>query len=83
MTRGVENTLLAHGGTEDIDIPTPTVRAILTDAICSGELARENELLKAQVAALEEANAALANERDFYKSLAHQHEERAMGKVYD
>ena len=80
--REIDNAVLMHGGTEDIDIPTPTVRAILTDAICYGELARENELLKAQVAALEEANAALANERDFYKGLAHRHEERAMGKVY-
>ena len=45
MNREIDNALLVHGGTEDIDIPAPAVRAILTDAVCSGELVREIESL--------------------------------------
>lgn len=60
MTREIDNALLTHGGTEDIDIPAPAVRAILTDAVCAGEIARENEALRKQNEALEEANQALA-----------------------
>ena len=67
MSREIDNALLTHGGTEDIDIPAPAVRAILTDAVCAGESARENEALRKQNAALEEANEALAKERDYYK----------------
>lgn len=81
MTHHIDNALLLHGGNDDM--PTPAIRAILTDAICSGYLARENEMLRRQNAALEEANQALANERDFYKQRAHEQEERAMGKVYE
>lgn len=33
MTRGVENTLLTHGGTEDIDIPYPALQRIVEDAL--------------------------------------------------
>ena len=47
MNREIDNALLVHGGTEDIDIPAPAVRAILTDAVCSGELVREIESLPA------------------------------------
>ncbi len=46
MNRETDNALLLHGGSEDIDIPAPAIHSILTDAICSGELARENEALK-------------------------------------
>ncbi len=60
MNRETDNALLLHGGSEDIDIPAPAIHSILTDAICSGELARENEALKLQVEALEEHNQALA-----------------------
>ena len=81
MAHHIDNALLLHGGNDDM--PTPAIRAILTDAICSGELARGNEMLRAQVSALEEANQSLANERDAYKQRVHDLEERAMGKVYE
>ena len=48
MSREIDNALLTHGGTEDIDIPAPAARAILTDAICAGELTQEIEALKKQ-----------------------------------
>ena len=66
MSREIDNALLTHGGTEDIDIPAPSVRAILTDAVCAGEIARENEALKKQIEALEEHN---ANQARTIKSL--------------
>ena len=59
MTRGVENTLLAHGGTEDIDIPYPTLQRIVNDALkpdCDDMVSQ----LRLQNEALEEANQALA-----------------------
>ena len=55
MTHDIGNTLLKHCG--EPEIPKPAVRAILTDAVCVGELMRENEALKQQNAALEEHNA--------------------------
>ena len=83
MSREIDNALLTHGGTEDIDIPATAVRAILTDAICVGDLTRENEALKQQNAALEEANHALANERDFYKDQCHKYEDRLAGRCFE
>lgn len=59
MTRGVENTLLAHGGTEDIDIPYPALQRIVEDALkpdCDDMVSK----LRLQNEALEEANQALA-----------------------
>lgn len=82
MTRGVENTLLAHGGTEDIDIPYPTLTKLVNDAH-HVDVDALLDSKNAQIAALEEANKALADERDFYKQRAHELEDRAMGKVYD
>ena len=66
MTREIDNALLTHGGTEDIDIPAPAVRATLTDAVCAGKLAREVDALKKQIEALEEHN---ANQARTIKSL--------------
>lgn len=83
MTREIDNALLTHGGTEDIDIPAPAVRAILTDAVCAGELALEVEALKKQIEALEEANQALANERDYYKQQSRDRDERLAGRCYE
>lgn len=83
MNREIDNALLVHGGTEDIDIPAPAVRAILTDAVCAGELVREIESLRQQNAALEEANQALANERDRYRSQCHRLEDRLAGREYE
>lgn len=64
MSHDIGNTLLKHCG--EPDIPKPAVRAILTDAVCTGELARENEALKKQIEALEEHN---ANQARTIKSL--------------
>ena len=83
MNREIDNALLVHGGTEDIDIPAPAVRAILTDAVCAGELAREIESLRRQNAALEEANQSLANERDRYRSQCHRLEDMLAGREYE
>ena len=83
MSREIDNALLTHGGTEDIDIPAPAVRAILTDAVCVSELTRENEALKKQNAALEEANHALANERDHYRSECRRLEDRLAGRCFE
>ena len=66
MNREIDNALLVHGGTEDIDIPAPAVRAILTDAVCAGELTQEIESLRKQIEALEEHN---ANQARTIKSL--------------
>jgi len=66
MSREIDNALLTHGGTEDIDIPAPAVRAILTDAVCAGELTQEIESLRKQIEALEEHN---ANQARTIKSL--------------
>jgi hypothetical protein len=83
MSREIDNALLTHGGTEDIDIPAPAVRAILTDAVCTGELVREVDALKKQNAALEEANKRVCDERDLYKSLCHQLEARLAGREFE
>ena len=83
MSREIDNALLTHGGTEDIDIPAPAVRAILTDAVCTGELVREVDALKKQNAALEEANQSLAKERDYYKKQASDRDERLAGRCFD
>ena len=53
MTRGVENTLLTHGGTEDIDIPLPALQQIVNDAMTGRHTCHS-------CIALEEANQALA-----------------------
>ncbi len=83
MNRETDNALLLHGGSEDIDIPAPAIHSILTDAICSGELARENEALKLQVEALEEHNQALAKERDFYRGECRKYEDRLNGREFE
>ena len=83
MSREIDNALLTHGGTEDIDIPAPAARAILTDAICAGELTQEIEALRKQNAALEEANQALAKERDYYKQQARDRDERLAGRCLE
>ena len=83
MNREIDNALLVHGGTEDIDIPAPAVRAILTDAVCVSELAREVDALRKQNAELEEHNQALAKERDYYKQQARDRDERLAGRCFE
>ena len=59
MTREIDNALLAHGGTEDIDIPYPALQRIVEDALkpdCGDMISQ----LRLQNEALEEANQSLA-----------------------
>lgn len=59
MTREIDNALLAHGGTEDIDIPYPALQQIIDDELepdCDDMVSK----LRLQNEALEEANQALA-----------------------
>ncbi len=59
MTREIDNALLAHGGTEDIDIPYPALQRIVEDALkpdCDDMVSK----LRLQNEALEEANQSLA-----------------------
>ena len=83
MSREIDNALLTHGGTEDIDIPAPAVRAILTDAVCVSELTRENEALKKQNAALEEANHALAKRGAFLEHENRELRDRLSGREFE
>ena len=89
MTRGIENTLITHGGTEDIDIPDSALQKLINDALkpdCDDQiesLRTENASLKLQVAELEERNNALANDRDHYKQRCRECEDRHLGKVYE
>ena len=83
MSREIDNALLTHGGTEDIDIPAPAVRAILTDAVCAGELTQEIESLRRQNAALEEANQALARRGVFLESENRELRDRLSGREYE
>lgn len=56
MTREIDNAVLMHGGTEDIDIPPPALKSIINDAY-----APECVAIKcASCAATEEANQRLA-----------------------
>ena len=81
MNNDYGNTLLKHCG--EPEIPSPAVRTTITDAICAGELTQEIESLRRQNAALEEANQALANERDRYRSQCHRLEDRLAGREYE
>ena len=81
MTHDIGNTLLKHCG--EPEIPSPAVRTTITDAICAGELTQEIESLRRQNAALEEANQALANERDCYRNQCHRLEDRLAGREYE
>ena len=60
MNNDIGNTLLRGTDGKEPMLPRPAVNAILTDAVCVGELERENEALKLLNEALEEANQALA-----------------------
>lgn len=82
MTHHIDNALLMHGGTDEIDIPGAALQKIISDALkpdCDDRYAA----LQRQVEALEEANKRLADERDFYVNQCHAYEARLAGKVYD
>lgn len=82
MTREIDNALLTHGGTEDIDIPFPALQQIVNDALkpdCDDQISQ----LRLQNAALEEANQSLAQQIDVLQFEKRAIEDRAMGRVYD
>lgn len=82
MTREIDNALLMHGGTDEIDIPGAALRQIISDALkpdCDDQIAT----LRLQIEALEEANKRVCDERDLYKSLCHQLEARLAGRKFD
>ena len=82
MTREIDNALLLHGGEDDISIPVAALRQIIDDALTpdSGDMISQ---LRLQNEALEEANQALANERDRYRSQCHRLEDRLAGREYE
>lgn len=81
MNNDIGNTLLKHCG--EPDIPKPAVRAILTDAICAGQMAQEIDLLRKQNAALEEANQALAKRGVYLENENRELRERLIGREFD
>ena len=89
MTREIDNALLMHGGTDEIDIPGAALQKIISDALkpdCDDQIATlrtENASLKLQVAELEERNNELANDRDHYKQRCRECEDRHLGNVYE
>ena len=64
-------------------MPAPAVRAILTDAVCAGELVREIESLRQQNAALEEANQALAKRGVYLENENRELRDRLIGREFD
>lgn len=81
MNNDIGNTLLKNCG--EPDMPATVVRAMLTDAICVGDLTRENEALKQQNAALEEANQALAKRGVYLEHENRELRDRLSGREYD
>ena len=81
MTNDHGNTLLKLCG--EPEMPDQAVRAIITDAMCAGELTQEIESLRRQNAALEEHNQALAKERDFYRGECRKYEDRLNGREFE
>ena len=80
--REIDNALLLHGGTDEIDIPGAALQKIISDALkpdCDDQIAT----LRLQNEALEEANKRVCDERDLYKSLCHQLESRLAGREFD
>lgn len=80
MTHEIDNALLLHGGSEDIDLPYPALTALVADAM---DTTSEVESLRMQNAALEDANKRVCDERDTYKSLCHQLEARLAGRDFE
>lgn len=80
MTREIDNALLLHG--EQDSIPFPSINKLVRDAhqIDTDELLDNKD---AQIAALEEANQALAKQIDVLLLEKRALEDRAMGKEYD
>lgn len=80
MTHEIDNALLLHG--EQDSIPFPSINKLVRDAhqIDTDELLDNKD---AQIAALEEANQALAKERDFYRGECRKYEDRLNGREFE
>ena len=82
MTRGIENTLIAHGGTEDIDIPASALNKLINDALkpdCDDQIAT----LRLQNEALEAHIANQAREIDSLKLEVRELRDRLQGRIYE
>ena len=82
MTREIDNALLAHGGTEDIDIPFPALQQIVNDALkpdCDDQISQ----LRLQNEALEEANQALARRVVSLSNEVRELRDRLDGREFD
>ncbi len=82
MTREIDNALLMHGGTDDIDIPGSELQQIIDDALTPdrGDMISQ---LRLQNEALEEHNANQAREIDDLKFEIRELRERLAGRVYE
>lgn len=80
MTHQIDNALLLHG--EEPAIPYPTLQSVNNDAL-KPDCDDRYEALQRQVAALEEANKRVCDERDFYLNQCHAYEARLAGREFD
>lgn len=82
MTREIDNAVLLHGGTEDIDIPESSLNRLIRDALkpdCDDQI----ESLRLQNEALEEHNANQAREIDSLKLEVRELRDRLQGRIYE
>ena len=82
MTREIDNALLMHGGTDEIDIPGAALQKIISDALkpdCDDQIAT----LRLQNEALEEANQALARRVVSLSNEARELRDRLDGREYE
>lgn len=82
MTHQIDNALLLHGGTDEIDLPGAALQKIISDALtpdCGDMISR----LRMQNEALEEHNANQAREIGDLKFEIRELRERLAGRVYE
>lgn len=82
MTREIDNALLMHGGTDEIDIPGAALQKIISDALkpdCDDQIAT----LRLQNEALEEHNANQAREIDSLNLEVRELRDRLQGRIYE
>ena len=78
----IDNALLMHGGTDEIDIPGAALQKIISDALkpdCDDQI----ESLRLQNEALEEHNANQAREIDSLKLEVRELRDRLQGRIYE
>ena len=82
MNREIDNALLMHGGTDEIDIPGAALQKIISDALkpdCDDQI----ESLRLQNESLEEHNANQAREIDSLKLEVRELRDRLQGRIYE